>query len=432
MRILLIGSGGREHALAWKISQSPSCEALFVLPGNPGIESVATPVHIKTDDFAAIGDFAHQNQIDLLVVGPEVPLVSGIRDYFEGRPELHHVGIVGPGTSGARLEGSKDFSKQFMLRHGIPTASAHTFTSTETEQALHYVASCPTPIVLKADGLAAGKGVIITSSRDEAAAAVTDMLRNGRFGAAGSRLLVEQFLSGIELSVFVLTDGTSYVLLPEAKDYKRIGEKDTGPNTGGMGAVSPVPFATPEFMDKVRSRIIEPTIRGLQEEGIPYRGFIFFGLISVEGEPWVIEYNARMGDPETQAVMMRLNADLVELLDGTARGTLGNVSASVHPWSAVTVSMVSKGYPGDYEKGKPIRITDIREGQQVFHAGTRLIDERLVTDGGRVISATAVGRNLSEAREEVYKLVSGITWDGVYFRRDIGLDLMGESASPKS
>lgn len=394
------------------------------------MEAIATRVHIKPDDFAAIGDFAIQNQIDLLAVGPEMPLVAGIRDYFEARPDLQHIGVVGPGSSGARLEGSKDFSKQFMLRHGIPTASARTFLSEQADEALEYVATCPSPIVLKADGLAAGKGVIITSSREEAAETVTDILKNGRFGAAGSRLLVEQFLTGIELSVFVLTDGTSYVLLPEAKDYKRIGEQDTGPNTGGMGAVSPVPFATPAFMDNVRSRIIEPTIRGLREEGIPYRGFIFFGLISVGGEPWVIEYNARMGDPETQVVMMRLDADLVDLLNGTARGTLGNVPAAVHPWSAITVSMVSNGYPGDYEKGKPIRISGVRPDQQVFHAGTRRTGEDLVTDGGRVISATAIGETLSAAREEVYQLVSGITWDGVYFRRDIGLDLIGGAGSP--
>lgn len=432
MRILLIGGGGREHALAWKISQSKNCEALFVLPGNPGIASLATLVPLKPDDFQAIGAFAEQNRIDLLVVGPEVPLVAGIRDYFESLPELQHISIVGPGASGARLEGSKDFSKQFMIRHGIPTAAAKTFGSEEADAALQYVAACQTPIVLKADGLAAGKGVIITSSREEAAETVLDILRNGRFGAAGSRLLVEQFLSGIELSVFVLTDGNGYVLLPEAKDYKRIGDKDTGPNTGGMGAVSPVPFATPEFMEKVRTRIIEPTIKGLREEGIPYRGFIFFGLISVGGDPWVIEYNARMGDPETQVVMMRLDGDLVQLLDATAKGTLNQVQAAIFQHAAITVSMVSAGYPGDYEKGKPISLPETGPAQQIFHAGTRHADQRLVTDGGRVISATATGKTLAEAREEAYRLVSAISWDGVYFRRDIGLDLLNGAGSSTS
>ena len=423
MRILLIGSGGREHALAWKISSGTSCEALFFAPGNPGTAALGTNLNIKADDFEQMAGACLENNIGLVVVGPEVPLVNGVRDYFQQRPELKHILMVGPGKSGARLEGSKDFSKSFMLRHNIPTAAARTFHAGELDNALAYLNTCSIPIVLKADGLAAGKGVIITSSRDEAKTVMTDMLAGGKFGKAGSTVLVEQFLSGIELSVFVLTDGKNYVLLPEAKDYKRIGNGDTGPNTGGMGAVSPVPFATPVFMEKVKHKIIDPTIRGLYDEGIDYRGFIFFGLINVQGEPFVIEYNARMGDPETQVVMARLNADLTELLIATARGTLESKSAAAFPDFAVTISMVSGGYPGDYVKGNEISWKAPADSL-VFHAGTAMRSEKLVTDGGRVLSATGRGPDLQAAIRQSYETASAISWDGVYFRSDIGQDLL--------
>ncbi|MFM8346628.1 MAG: phosphoribosylamine--glycine ligase, partial [Bacteroidota bacterium] len=365
--------------------------------------------------------------IDLVVVGPEIPLVLGIRDFLEQQAGLENLKIVGPGILGAQLEGSKDFSKQFMNRHRIPTAEARTFTADQMPAALQHVATCNTPIVLKADGLAAGKGVIITDSREEAAKTLKEMMEDRIFGAAGARVLIEQFLSGIELSVFVLTDGRNSVLLPEAKDYKRIGDGDKGPNTGGMGAVSPVPFADDPFMDKVRSRIIEPTIRGLAEEQIPYRGFIFFGLINVGGDPYVIEYNARMGDPETQVVMTRLKSDLVPLLVACADGNMEGKSAEFHPYSAVTVSMVSAGYPGNYTKGAAIQLNTSEE-HRLFHAGTSVKNGLLVTDGGRVISATGTGPDLEAARSSAYAAVSSVSWDGVYFRTDIGKDLINSPA----
>lgn len=423
MNILLIGGGGREHALAWKIAQSPLCTALFAAPGNPGIASIATCLPLKADDLSGIAACCLDHRIDLVVVGPEIPLVLGIRDFLEQQPGLENLKIVGPGILGAQLEGSKDFSKQFMLRHRIPTAEARTFTSDQLPAALQHVAVCRTPIVLKADGLAAGKGVIITESREEAAKTLKEMMEDRIFGEAGARVLIEQFLSGIELSVFVLTDGRNFVLLPEAKDYKRIGDGDKGPNTGGMGAVSPVPFADESFMDKVRSRIIEPTIRGLEEEKISYRGFIFFGLIKVEGDPYVIEYNARMGDPETQVVMTRLKTDLVPLLVACADGKLEGKTAEFHPFASVTVSMVSAGYPGKYEKGSPI-LADASADHRLFHAGTAIKNGLLVTDGGRVISATGTGPDLEAARSAAYAAVSSVSWDGVYFRTDIGKDLI--------
>lgn len=427
MNILLIGGGGREHALAWKIVQSPLCTALFAAPGNPGIAEIATCLPVKADDLAGIADCCLQHKIDLVVVGPEIPLVLGIRDFLEQCSGLEDLKIVGPGILGAQLEGSKDFSKQFMIRHRIPTAQARTFTSDQLPAALQYVASCSTPIVLKADGLAAGKGVVITDSREEAAKTLKEMMQDRIFGEAGARVLIEQFLSGIELSVFVLTDGRHCVLLPEAKDYKRIGDGDKGPNTGGMGAVSPVPFADESFMEKVRSRIIEPTIRGLEEEQIAYRGFIFFGLINVGGDPYVIEYNARMGDPETQVVMTRLRSDLVPLLVACAAGRMEGKTAEFHPFSSVTISMVSAGYPGSYSKGTPIRM-EASPGHQLFHAGTTLKSGSLVTDGGRVISATGTGKDLEAARSSAYVAVSSVSWDGVYFRTDIGMDLINGPA----
>jgi phosphoribosylamine--glycine ligase len=427
MNILLIGSGGREHALAWKIKQSPLCQSLFIAPGNAGTASVGTNVSMAVDDFEKISTFCLTNKIKLVVIGPEVPLVKGLRDYLENEPKLN-VLVVGPGKMGAQLEGSKDFSKQFMQRHGVPTAKARTFTASELKESLQYVTKITPPIVLKADGLAAGKGVVIAQTVSEAQSVLKEMLEEKKFGEASAKVLIEEFLDGIELSVFVLTDGKDYVLLPEAKDYKRIGDHDTGPNTGGMGAVSPVAFADAAFMKKIDERIIKPTIKGLSTEGIPYKGFIFFGLINVKGEPFVIEYNARMGDPETEAVMPRIQNDLVELLVATSKGELAGKSVSINPKSAVTVCMVSGGYPGDYVKGKDIKGIDNRQvtinNSQIFHSGTKKVGEQIVTDGGRVLAITGMGDNLELARKAAYEAVSQLDWDGVYFRKDIGMDLI--------
>lgn len=424
LNILLIGNGGREHALAWKIKQSPLCEVLYVAPGNAGTAAVAQNLPIAVDDFEKIGLFCKQNNIGFVVVGPELPLVNGIRDYFESDPDLKKIPLVGPGKTGARLEGSKDFSKQFMLRHHIPTAKAKTFNAGETQQAIAYINQCKPPIVLKADGLAAGKGVIITEDRKEAGREITAMLSGGKFGAAGRKVLIEEFLKGIELSVFVLTDGKHYVILPEAKDYKRIGDGDTGPNTGGMGAVSPVVFADEAFMRKVEEQVVKPTINGLRQEGIDYRGFIFIGLMNVGGNPYVIEYNVRMGDPETQAVMPRIKNDLVELLLATATATLKNHSIEKESQSAVTVVMASGGYPGDFEKGKVIYgLTEPTEAI-IFHAGTTSNQGNVVTTGGRVLAVTGLGADVTTARQKAYAGVARLNWDGVYFRKDIGLDLL--------
>ncbi len=423
VNILIVGNGGREHALAWKIRQSPQCDSLYVAPGNGGTSSVAENVPIPTDDFPALAALCAQKNIGLLVVGPEGPLVNGIRDYFEADPALKSMLIVGPGKSGARLEGSKDFSKQFMMRHGIPTAAARTFGTDDLKAGLDYLKSSTLPIVLKADGLASGKGVIICETNDEAQQTLREMLEDKKFGAASSRVLVEQFLTGIELSVFVLTDGIDYILLPEAKDYKRIGENDTGLNTGGMGAVSPVVFADHAFMSKIEARIIRPTIEGLRKENIAYRGFIFFGLINVGGEPYVIEYNARMGDPETEAVLPRINDDLVEVLVATASGKLHGRKLVFDPGSAVTVMLVSGGYPGDYPVGKAIDGLGNVSGALTFHAGTKAKDDKTLTSGGRVIAVTGMGPDAKEAAAAAYKAISGIHWEGLYFRKDIGLDL---------
>lgn len=425
MNILIIGSGGREHALAWKIRQSPLTHSLFIAPGNAGTAGVGENINIAVDDFEGISHLCRQKQIDLLVVGPEVPLVNGLRDFIESKEDLKHVLIVGPGKSGARLEGSKDFSKQFMLRNGIHTAKARTFTENEIDAGLAYLDGCRLPIVLKADGLAAGKGVIICLSREEARQSLQEMLVNRLFGEASIRVLVEEFLSGIEVSVFALTDGESYVLLPEAKDYKRIGEQDQGPNTGGMGAVSPVPFADAVFMNKVRKHIVEPTIMGLKKEGIPYRGFIFFGLMNVGGEPFVIEYNCRMGDPETEAVVPRIDSDLVELLIACGNGKLKEKSIQINAHAAVTVMMVSGGYPGSYAKGKAIKGQETAEKRALmFHAGTKIAGTCVVTDGGRVLAATGMGPTLDAARSKAYQAVSSISFENAYFRRDIGVDLL--------
>ena len=420
MNILIIGSGGREHAFAWKIKQSPLCSKLFLAPGNAGTSSLATNVPIAVDNFEKLGQLCIDEKIELVVVGPEVPLVKGIRDHFENDPSLKNILIVGPGKTGAQLEGSKDFSKQFMLRNNVPTAKAKTFTS--SAEAILFLKNLKPPYVLKADGLAAGKGVVITSELGEAETVVKDMLDNKQFGDASSRILIEEFLDGIEVSVFILTDGKDYVILPAAKDYKRIGDNDQGPNTGGMGAVSPVVFADDAFMKKVESLVIAPTVEGLKKEGIDYRGFIFIGLMNVGGDPYVIEYNARMGDPETQVVMLRIDGDFVEPLIATAQGQLKGHRIAAHPSYALTVSLVAGGYPGDYKKGDIIKGHD-QAG--VFHAGTKTSSRNVVTDGGRVLSVTGEGETLAEARKNAYNRISAISWDGLYFRKDIGLDLQG-------
>jgi phosphoribosylamine---glycine ligase len=425
MNILVIGNGGREHALAWKIKQSPKCGKLYVAPGNAGTSLVAENVAIGTDDFHKLGTFCVEKKIELVVVGPEAPLVDGIRNYFEHEPALKKIMMVGPDKTGAQLEGSKDFSKQFMLRHGIPTAKARSFTAEDVNQAFDYISTCKPPIVLKADGLAGGKGVIISLSQTEAKTVIKEMLVNKKFGAASAKVLIEEFLNGIELSVFVLTDGKDYVILPEAKDYKRIGDGDTGPNTGGMGAVSPVVFASSAFMQKVDELVIKPTIAGLHSEGINYKGFIFVGLMNVGGHPYVIEYNARMGDPETQAVMMRIKSDFLELLIAAASGDLQGKSVEIDPQHAVTIVQVSGGYPGEFEKGKAIVGYDGDSmGAMVFHAGTKRTAEGVVSDGGRVLAVTGKGNSLSEARDAAYARAGEISWDGLYFRNDIGLDLL--------
>ncbi len=422
MTILLLGSGGRESALAWKISQSPKCSHLFIAPGNGGTGAYGTNVAMSPLDFQAIEAFCRERGVEMIVVGNEDPLVAGIRDYFAGNmPEML---IVGPGKAGAALEGSKDFAKQFMARHGIPTAAYRSFTNETVGEGCEFLETLNPPYVLKADGLAAGKGVLIISDLEEAKAALREML-GGMFGQASATVVIEEFLSGIECSVFVLTDGSgNYRILPVAKDYKRIGEGDTGLNTGGMGAVSPVPFANAEFMQKVEQKIVKPTVEGLIKDGIDYRGFIFLGLINVGGEPMVIEYNVRMGDPETEAVMPRIASDLLPLLEATARGNLGDLKLDEDPRTAVTVMAVSGGYPGSYEKGKAISGLDKSGESLLFHAGTGLdADGNLVTSGGRVIAATSYGTDIDDASQKSFRAVEAIQFDGKYFRRDIGRDL---------
>lgn len=424
VRILLLGSGGREHALAWKISQSSLCEKLFIAPGNAGTATCGENVNISYNDFLAVQSLCLREHIGLVIVGPEEPLVNGIYDYFMSDAALRNISLIGPSKHAAQLEGSKAFAKAFMQRHNIPTASYREFDLTNYEEGVEYLRSLPIPIVLKADGLAAGKGVIICQNHVEAMAEFELMIQQAKFGEAGKKVVVEEFLKGIELSMFALVDGKSYVLLPEAKDYKRIGEGDTGLNTGGMGAVSPVPFADGEFMRKVKERIIEPTVKGLQSEQFEYKGFVFFGLINVNGEPYVIEYNCRMGDPETEVVIPRLKNDLVELFLAASQQKLEDIKVEIDPRAAATVVAVSGGYPGNYEKGFEIDGLDILNEDDViiFHAGTTTEEGVVVTNGGRVLTITSYGENVAKAAKRSSEMMEFLDFHGIYYRRDIGYE----------
>lgn len=424
MNILIVGSGGRESAFAYKIAQSPKLTNLFIAPGNAGTEQYGKNVDLKVTDFDGIASFALANNIEIILIGPEEPLVKGIHDYFLSREDVKHIAVIGPQQLGAQLEGSKDFSKEFMFRHNIPTAAYKSFNQDNLEEGLAYLETQNLPIVLKADGLAAGKGVLICETLEDAKAELKAMIADAKFGAASSVVVIEEFLKGIELSVFVLTDGESYKVLPSAKDYKRIGEGDTGLNTGGMGSISPVPFATEEFLSKVENRIIKPTIEGLKQDNIPYKGFIFIGLMNVGGDPYVIEYNVRMGDPETESVLPRIESDLVDLLEGVAKGDLATRSYTVSPKTAVTVMLVSGGYPGDYESGKVITNMENVKESIVFHAGTKSVDAQVVTAGGRVIAVTTLQDDLFTALQQATADAGRIFYPGKYFRTDIGFDLI--------
>ena len=422
MNILVVGSGGREHAMAWKIKQSPKVDQLFIAPGNAGTSELGLNIPVDVLDFEGLKKVVLEKKIDLVVVGPEVPLVAGLHDFFLSDDDLKQVKVVGPQREGAQLEGSKDYAKAFMQRHNIPTAKYLTVTAQNLDEGLSFLETMQAPYVLKADGLAAGKGVLIIDNLPEAQTSLKEMLA-GQFGAASSKVVIEEFLSGVELSVFAITDGKDYQILPEAKDYKRIGEGDTGLNTGGMGAISPVPFADQAFMAKVEERIVKPTVKGLQEDNIPYNGFVFFGLINCGGEPYVIEYNVRMGDPETEAVMLRIQSDFVDLLEAAATGNMASQSIEIDERSAVTVMLVSGGYPGAYQKGIAMSGFEKNEGSILFHAGTKQAGDKVVTDGGRVLAVSSYGKTMQEALAQSYANAQKVDFEGKYYRKDLGFDL---------
>ena len=423
MNVLILGSGGREHAFSWKIAQSKKLSKLFIAPGNAGTAQVGTNVNIAADNFPAIKELVLKENISLVVVGPEDPLVKGVHDFFLADDQLKKIPVIGPKKDGAQLEGSKEFSKKFMIKHGIPTAAYASFTKDQLEDGLKYLETIKPPYVLKADGLAAGKGVVILDNVKDAQKELTDMLAHAKFGNASSKVVIEEFLKGIELSVFVLTDGNGYVILPEAKDYKRIGEGDTGLNTGGMGAISPVPFAKGDFLKKVEDRVVKPTIAGLKKEGIDYKGFIFIGLMNDGGDPQVIEYNVRMGDPETEVVMPRIKSDVLELFEAVGQGRLSEMKIELDNRTCVTVMLVAGGYPGDYEKGKVMTGFDSTSGSILFHAGTKNSGNDIVTNGGRVLAVSSYGDTMEQALQASFSNAEKIKFEGKYYRRDIGFDL---------
>jgi len=424
MNILLLGSGGREHAIAWKLAKSSQMEELYIAPGNAGTKSHGTNVDLSPNDFQAVKEFVIQKNIEMVVVGPEDPLVNGIVDFFENDPEVANIPVIGPSKQGAQLEGSKDFAKEFMHKHNIPTAKYATFTKDSLKEGLAFLEKMKAPYVLKADGLAAGKGVLILQDLNEAKKELTNMLVDAKFGKASERVVVEEFLNGIEMSVFLLTDGDGYKVFPEAKDYKRIGEGDTGLNTGGMGAISPVPFADAAFMDKVHNQVVVPTVKGLKADELNYKGFVFIGLINVKGEPYVIEYNCRLGDPETEVVLPRLKSDLIDLFEGVATKTLSERDVEFDDRAATTVMMVSGGYPEKYEKGKTIYGLNTVEGSMVFHAGTAADGPAITTNGGRVLAVTSYGKNIQSALDKSYENIRKIQFDGAFYRKDIGFDVL--------